>query len=92
MMGYKLSSSDNCTLLATPVYINGTRSILKVSRERSDRLESGMRGEPFGYFVERYPTRPMRKVFPTEEEEAAMMESIGEGMIGCLALLSSKRL
>lgn len=56
-------------------------SMLNVILERSDRLDSGMSGASLGYFVERYPTRPMTNVFPTAEAEAAIIESIGEGIL-----------
>jgi hypothetical protein len=61
--------------------MSGIRSMLKVNLERRDKLESGMSGALRGYFVERYPTSPMRNVFPTDDDDAIIIEVIGDGIV-----------
>ena len=61
--------------------MSGIMSILKVNLERRDKLERGMSGASRGYFVERYPTSPMRNVFPTDDEDATIIEVSGDGIV-----------
>jgi hypothetical protein len=69
--------------------------MLNVIRDNADNDDGGISGELVGYFVAKNPTSPIKKVFPTEDADAMIIDSIGD-VIMCttqrIKLLDPKRI